>query len=108
MYLDAGVQILRVISASVAFASALTLTLAAAPPAPAPVPPRDCGMVDARSKRYNIKADQIRCRTARSYAKAYLLHSRKPPDYRCRDYGRETSIEFRCSKGTKILFAVRR
>lgn len=108
MYLDAGVQILRVISASVAFASAITLMLVAAPPAPAPVPPRDCGMVDAGAKRYNVRADQIRCRTARSYAKAYLVHSRKPPGYRCRDYGRETRIEFRCSKGTRTLFAIRR
>jgi hypothetical protein len=92
----------------VAFASALALMLVAAPPAPAPVPPRNCGMVDVGAKRYNIKADQIRCRTARSYSKAYLAHSRRPSGYRCRDYGRETRIEFRCSKGTRILFAVRR
>ena len=94
--------------ASVAFASALALMLVAAPPAPAPVPPKDCGMIEVRSKRYNIKADQVRCRTARSYAKAYLLYQRKPSGFRCRDYGRETRIEFRCWKGEKVLFAIRR
>lgn len=108
MYLLVGGAGVRVIRGSVAFASALALMLVAAPPAPAPVPPRDCGMLDVRAKRYNIKADQIRCRTARSYAKAYLVYSREPPGYRCRDYGRGTSIEFRCSKGTRVLFAVRR
>ena len=99
---------MRVTRASVAFASALTLMLVAAPPAPAPVPPRDCGMLEARGKRFNIKADQIRCRTARSYAKAYLLDSREPSGYRCRDYGRDTRIKFRCSKGDRVLFAIRR
>jgi len=99
---------LRLIRLSVVIASALALMLVAAPPAPAPVPPRDCGMVDAHGKRFNIKADQIRCRTARSYAKDYLRRSRKPSGYRCRSYGRETRIEFRCSKGLRILFAVRR
>ena len=91
-----------------AFTSALALMLFAAPPAPAPVPPRDCGMLDVRGKRFNVKADQIRCRTARTYARSYLRDSREPSGYRCRDYGRTTSIEFRCSKGDRVLFAVRR
>jgi hypothetical protein len=103
-----GAQLVRITRVSVAFGAALALMLVVAPPAPAPVPPRDCGMLEVRAKRYNIKADQIRCRTARTYAKAYLRYSRKPSGYRCRDYGRGTSIEFRCSKGDKVLFAIRR
>jgi hypothetical protein len=74
----------------------------------APVPPKDCGMLDARGKRFNIKADQIRCRPARRYAKSYLVSSRRPSGYRCRNYGRETRIEFRCWKGERVLFAIRR
>jgi hypothetical protein len=74
----------------------------------APVPPRNCGMLDANGKRYNIKADQLRCRRARRYAKRYLTTHRRPRGYSCRDYGRGTSIEFRCSKGAKVIFAIRR
>ena len=43
----------------------LALVVALAGPAWAPVPPRNCGMLEAKGKRFNIKADQIRCRTAR-------------------------------------------
>lgn len=72
------------------------------------VPPRDCGTLTAKGKRYNIKADQIRCRTARTYARRYLTFGRKPPGYRCRNYGRQTKIKFRCSRGIRVFFAIRR
>jgi hypothetical protein len=74
----------------------------------APVPPRDCGMLRDGGKRYNIKADQLRCRVARRYARGYLDRHRRPSGYSCRDYGRETRIEFRCSKGVRVFFAIRR
>jgi hypothetical protein len=77
-------------------------------PAWAPVPPRNCGMLAEAGQRYNIKADQLRCRTARRYARRYLDSHRKPRGYSCRDYGRGTSIVFRCSKGQKVIFAIRR
>jgi len=72
------------------------------------VPPRNCGTLDAKGKRYNIKSDQIRCRTARTYARRYLIRERTPRGYRCRNYGRQTRIRFRCSRGIKVLFAIRR
>jgi hypothetical protein len=74
----------------------------------APVPPRNCGFMDVRGKTYNIKADQIRCRRARRYARRYLRTHVRPSGYSCKDYGRGTSIKFRCSKGAKVLFAIRR
>ena len=74
----------------------------------APVPPRDCGMLEVRGKRFNVKADQIRCRTARRYAKTYLKTAHRPSGYDCRNYGQETRIKFRCSKGVRVLFAIRR
>jgi hypothetical protein len=74
----------------------------------APVPPRNCGMLETGKKRFNIKADQLRCRTARKYARRYLASHNRPRGYTCRDYGRGTSIEFRCSKGQKVIFAIRR
>ena len=90
-------------------AIALALIVALAPgSAWAPVPPRNCGMLEANGKRFNIKADQIRCRAARRYARRYLVQHVKPSGYSCRKYGRETSIAFRCSKGVRVLFAIRR
>jgi hypothetical protein len=101
------VQVVRVITGSVAFASALALMLVAAPPAPAPVPPRDCGMLDVRAKRYNIKADQLRCKTAVPYARTYLGRRKKPKGFRCQNYSGGTKLKFRCSKGVKVFFAIK-
>lgn len=86
----------------------LALVVALTSPAWAPVPPRNCGMLEAKGKRYNIKADQIRCPRARRYARRYLVDHVKPSGYSCRNYGRETSIKFRCSKGVRVLFAIKR
>jgi hypothetical protein len=87
----------------------LALIVALAPgKAWAPVPPKDCGMLAAKGKRFNIKADRIRCPTARRHARGYLVRGRKPSGYSCRTYGRETRIKFRCSKGARVVFAIRR
>jgi hypothetical protein len=74
----------------------------------APVPPKNCGMLEQGNKRYNIKSDQLRCRTARRYSRTFLARHARPSGYSCREYGRETSIEFRCAKGSKVFFAIRR
>jgi hypothetical protein len=96
--------------AALALAVALTCaTLAAiAPPSPAIVPPTDCGRLTVKGKRYTIKADQLTCATARPHASRYLSSHRKPKGYTCRDYGRETKLEFRCARGIKVFFAIRR
>jgi hypothetical protein len=87
----------------------LALAVAFAPyQAWAPVAPKNCGMLAAKGKRYNIKADQIRCTTARRQARRYLRANRKPRGYSCQNYGRSTSIKFRCWKGQRELFAIRR
>jgi hypothetical protein len=87
----------------------LALAVAFAPfQAWAPVPPRNCGMLEAKGKRYNIKADQIRCRKARRMARGYLSSHNEPRGYDCRDYSGGTSIKFRCSKGARVLFAIKR
>ena len=77
-------------------------------PAAAIVPPRNCGMMEVKGKRYNIKSDQIRCRNARTYSRRYLARGRKPSGYTCRNYGSGTAIRFRCSKGDRVFFAIRR
>ena len=84
------------------------LLAAVAPRGDAIVPPTDCGTLTVKGHRYNIKADQLRCRTARPYAKRYLVTHRPRTGYRCRDFGSETKLKFRCSHGIKVFFAIRR
>lgn len=85
------------------------VVLAIIPPhSPAIVPPSDCGTLTVKAKRYSIKSDQLRCATARSHARRYLSSKVKPSGYRCRDYGSSTKLKFRCSRGVKVFFAIRR
>ncbi len=72
------------------------------------VPPTNCGMQTVSGKRYQIKADQMRCRTAKTYSRRYLSTGRRPSGYRCRDYSRSTKLRFRCAKGVRVFFAIRR
>lgn len=44
------------------------LIAALAARAPAIVPPTDCGRMTVKDRSYVVKADQLLCRTARSYA----------------------------------------
>ncbi len=98
-------------AASRACLTALALTIACAAlatPSGAIVPPTDCGNVTVKGKRYNIKADQLRCSTAKPHATRYLSTHRRPTGYTCRDYGSQTKLKFRCSRGVKVFFAIRR
>jgi len=79
-----------------------------APHGSAIVPPRDCGTLTVNAKRYVIKADQLRCSSAKAHARRYLLTRSKPSGYMCRDFGAETKLKFRCSRGIKVFFAIRR
>ena len=93
-----------------ALALGVTSALLAVPAAPSPaiVPPTDCGRMTVKSKRYTIKADQLRCTTARKHASGYLSTHRRPRGYSCHDFDRETKLKFRCSRGIKVFFAIRR
>jgi hypothetical protein len=90
-----------------ALAVTVAMLAALAPSAPAIVPPTDCGTMVVRAKRYVIKADQIRCTTARTHARRYLTSHTKPQGYTCRDFGAETKLKFRCSRGIRVFFAIR-
>ena len=94
---------------AVAAALGLALLLAGAVrPAGAIVPPKNCHMMTVHGKRYQIKADQLRCSRARDYSRRYLSTHRRPAGYRCADFGRETRLKFRCSRGIKVFFAIKR
>lgn len=84
------------------------LALAVAAPAGAIVPPKDCGSTTVKHKHYDIKADQLRCKKARKYARAYLKTRHKPSGYSCKRFSAsQTKIAFRCSRGIKVFFAIR-
>jgi hypothetical protein len=82
--------------------------VALAPHSLAIVPPSNCGNLTVKAKRYAIKADQLNCTTARAHARRYLASKAKPSGYACRNYGAETKLKFRCSRGVKVFFAIRR
>jgi hypothetical protein len=82
--------------------------MVASAPAGAIVPPRNCGFMTVKSHRYNVKADQVRCRRAREYTRDYLRTHDRPSGYSCRNYDASTAMKFRCTRGIKVFFAIRR
>ena len=86
----------------------VALALVAAPWAAATVPPKNCGILTVNSKRYQIKADQMRCSSAKTYSRRYLRSHSRPSGYRCSDYSSSTKLRFRCSKRVRVFFAIRR
>lgn len=101
-------QVSRGRLAAFALVMAVAAPAAVAPHSVAIVPPAECGTMTVKAKRYTIKADQLRCPVARLHAKRYLSRATKPSGYTCRDYGAETKLKFRCSRGVKVFFAIRR
>lgn len=78
-------------------------------PAQAVIPPKDCGTIRSKGKRYNVKGDRVSCSRARSWSARHLSSGWKPRGWRCRDYNpRETRIRFRCLNGVRAFYAIRR
>jgi hypothetical protein len=92
----------------VALLGAAALAVAGAGPAAAVIPPKNCGMMTVKGKRYQIKADQIKCNSAKTFSRRYLSTRARPAGYRCRDFSGGTKLKFRCSRGIKVFFAIRR
>ena len=91
--------------AVVALAVALAAVFATAV-ASATVPPRNCGALKVGSRSYIIKADQIRCSTAKADAKAYLVSRKVPRGFSCRNFT-GSKMTFRCSRRIQVFFAIR-
>jgi hypothetical protein len=94
--------------AALAFVMTVATLAALAPQGRAIVPPSDCGGLTVKAKRYTIKADQLRCATAKAHARRYLARKSRPNGYKCRDFDAATKLKFRCSRGIKVFFAIRR
>ena len=87
---------------AVALAAVLTTAVASAT-----VPPRNCGALKVGSRSYTIKADQIRCSTAKADARAYLVSRKVPRGFSCRNFT-GSKMTFRCSRRVQVFFAIRR
>ena len=91
--------------------AAVVAALIATGPASAIVPPKDCGRVTVSHKRYNIKADQLKCDSARRYSITYLKSRTKPRHYRCYRYS-GSKLVFKCvntsANPDKTFFAIKR
>jgi len=95
-------------AAAAAVLAVLACAAVFAPGAGATVPPKNCGTITVKSKRYQIKADQIRCGTATTYSRRYLRSGSRPSGYRCSNFSGGTKLKFRCSKRVRVFFAIRR
>jgi hypothetical protein len=87
---------------------AAVVLIAAVPASGSPVAPRNCGMMNVEGKRYQVKADQIRCSTAKTRTRRYLREGDRPSGYKCRNYGSGTALKFRCWKRQRVFFAIKR
>jgi hypothetical protein len=90
-------------------AAALVAALAVPTAATAVVPPKNCGTISASGKRFQVKADQISCSTARDHVRRYARTKRAPRGYRCRNLTtRRNKVNFFCYNGRKTFQAIRR
>ncbi len=90
-------------------AAAVAAALCLAPAATAVVPPKNCGTMTVKGKRFQVKADQISCSTGRDHAKRYLTNGSKPRGYSCRRPSQSKGrVNVYCNNGRKIFLAIRR
>jgi hypothetical protein len=80
-------------------------------PASAIVPPKSCGSIKVGHHRYNIKADQLPCSKARTYASRYISTGRRPRGYSCRKY-KGSALYARCvntrANPDRTIFIIKR
>lgn len=84
----------------------LALAPAGSPALPTPVPPRDCNFMTVKGKRYNVKADQMRCQKARKIAKR-VLTGRGAKGFTCQANPSD-EIRYYCRKGNRYIFVNKR
>lgn len=61
------------------------------------LPPRNCGTIMAKGKKWQVKADQFRCKKAKRYAKRYIRHRVVPRHFKCRRGARGSALYAMCS-----------
>jgi hypothetical protein len=93
------------------WALVLAVVLAVSATSQAIVPPKNCGTITVKGDRYNIKADQLTCRSARTYAERYLGSNVRPRSYSCRRY-KGSALVARCvntrANPDRTIFMIKR
>jgi len=93
------------------FVSVLAICLAVAATSDAIVPPKNCGTITVKHRRYTIKADQLPCSKAKTYASRYLGSGTRPPGYSCRRY-KGSALVARCvntrANPDRTIFMIKR
>jgi hypothetical protein len=93
-----------------ALVAALCITIGATT-AESIVPPKNCGTITVKQRRYNIKADQLSCTSARRYAARYLGSNVRPPHYTCHRY-KGSALVARCentrANPDRTIFMIKR
>jgi hypothetical protein len=93
---------------SLTLATAAMAAALAVPTASAIVPPKDCGTTTVKNHRYQIKVDQITCKTGKKYAVTYLRSHTRPSRWKCTNYPSTSKFKFRCFRGVKNIYAIKR
>jgi len=85
--------------------------LAVAATSSAIVPPKNCGTITVKHHRYNIKADQLPCTNARTYAARYIKYGTRPRGYKCTKY-KGSALYARCvntrANPDRTIFIIKR
>ena len=75
------------------------------------VPPKNCGTITVKHRRYQIKADQLPCSKAKTYASRYLGSRIRPPGYKCHRYS-GSALVARCentrANPDRTIFMIKR
>jgi hypothetical protein len=75
------------------------------------VPPKNCGTITVKHRRYQIKADQLTCSKAKTYASRYLGSGTRPPGYKCHRYS-GSALVARCentrANPDRTIFMIKR
>ena len=89
----------------------VAVVLAASTTSEAIVPPKNCGTITVKGHRYNVKADQLTCASARTYAARYLGSNVRPHSYSCRRY-KGSALVARCvntrANPDRTIFMIKR
>ena len=72
------------------------------------MPPKKCGEITVKSKDYLVKADRMRCDTAKKWSRRYLNEAWRPSGYACSKGDSGTQLKFRCWKNQRTYFAIKR
>jgi hypothetical protein len=83
------------------------LVLSAVTTAPAVVPPKECDVIKVRTKRIQVKADQITCTKSESIIRNYARSGTRPKGWKCQK-NPQSKLRWRCYDGRREALGILR